>query len=111
MHMGMAPAELSTLPRIHKRILTEIGHSMEKNHGRVGRKAFVLKQKAQLCARVDFISSCGGRKADKVLVCFEKKKKPKTSNKSTNRQKHTKSQTTITAKPTQSAFSKLRDTC
>lgn len=38
----------------------------EKNHGRVRKKGFVSKQKVQLCARVDSISSCEERKAGKV---------------------------------------------
>lgn len=99
----MAPAELSTLPRIHQRIWAEICHGMQKkNHGGVRRKTFVSKQKAQLHAHVDSLSSCEGRKADKVQVCLEEK--PENKQRDRNQLK-------VKQQQTQSAFSKLSHTC
>lgn len=80
-------------------------HDGEKNHGRVRRKAFVLKQKAHLCARVDSISSYGGGKAGEVPLQFEKKTKinPTTRNPLKFKQQQ--------QNPKQSTFAKLSGTC
>lgn len=65
-------------------------------------KTFVSKQKAQLHARVDSLSSCEGRKADKVQVGLEEK--PENKQRDRNQLK-------VKQQQTQSAFSKLSHTC
>lgn len=66
------------------------------------KKTFVSKQKAQLHARVDSLSSCEGRKTDKVQVCLEEK--PENKQRDRNQLK-------VKQQQTQSAFSKLSHTC
>lgn len=77
-------------------------HAKKIKHGEVRSKAFVSKQKAQLHARVDSLSSCKGRKADKVQVYLEEK----LENTQTDR-----NQLKVKQQQTQSAFSKLSHTC